>query len=114
MFNFGSAADQASIYFDRAIGVTGPLLPECPLDEMSIQDLRNAIAYCRIAYVKAEQEGMPKNVLDILLADYDMVFARLAKYDPDLKAAVMSGRHVYLGGYTTENVAKYRAMAGLA
>ena len=115
MFHFGSIEDQANLYWDGALGVQGPALPALPLDELSLEDTRNALAYARIACNAAEESGAPKEVYEELVARHDAVFAHLCSIDDDLKDRVL-GRKAgmkpfWLGGYDPANIQKYLDLA---
>jgi TRAP-type mannitol/chloroaromatic compound transport system substrate-binding protein len=113
MFEFGSTDQLKDLYSENALAVTGPALPDVPLDEMAKQDLRNALSYARIAYDTAEQQGASEGVLRALLEQYDEVFALLASVSESFRDIVRNGRHIYLGGYSSGNIAKYKGLAGV-
>lgn len=113
MFHFGDPAETAKIYWDRAVKIRGPKAPAKSIDEMSLNQLKNALVYCRAAHALAETELQPKEVLDVLVAQYDEVFEALASVDSTLRDAVKLNKHKYLGGYGKDNIAKYKAMVGL-
>lgn len=114
MFFFGSPEDQASLYWSAATSMPGPDVAEKPLDEMTIDELRTAIVYCRIAYMKAREDGVPSEALDILLNEYDEAFKALAKADDWFKGLILGtnpGIHHWLNGFTQENIKKYKDLA---
>jgi hypothetical protein len=113
MFQFGSTDQLRDLYSENALAVTGPLLPEVPLDEMSEQDLMNALAYARIAYTRAERDGMSQDVLQALLGQYDEAFAALASVSEKFRDIIRYNRHIYVGGYGEDNIKKYKKLAGL-
>jgi len=113
MFHFGSPEDTASIYWDKAVGVRGPKVPRRPVDEMSMNQLMNALVYARVAHSLAETDLQPRAVLDVLVAQYDEVFEALADVSPILKDCILENKHKYLGGYDKENIEKYRKLAGI-
>lgn len=116
MFSFGSPEDQATVYWEEALGKLGPLMPQAPLDELSMQDLRHALAYARMAYEAAIEDEAPIDTLDVLLERHDAVFEALAAVDDKFRDRVLGktfGKQpVWLGGYDPENIAKYKALAG--
>lgn len=116
MFYFGSVEDQATMYWEQALGQLGPLMPKAPLDELSMQDLRHALAYARMAYEAAETDGAPASTLNLLMERHDAVFEALAAVDDGFRDRVLGkafGKQpVWLGGYDPENIAKYKALAG--
>lgn len=113
MFDFGSPEDTASLFWGEALSRRGPSLPECPFDEMSLQDLRNAFAYLYMAIVTAKAQGVSEAVMDVLVAQYDEVFVHLAECSPEFREALLKNLHNYPTGWTPENVIKYRKLAGI-
>jgi len=113
MFQFGSTDQLRDLYSENALAVTGPLLPEVSLDEMSEQDLMNALAYARIAYTRAGRDGMSQDVLQALLGQYDEAFATLASVSEKFRDIIRHNRHIYVGGYGGDNIKKYKRLAGL-
>jgi TRAP-type mannitol/chloroaromatic compound transport system substrate-binding protein len=113
MFEFGSVDQLKDLYSENALAVTGPLLPDVPLDEMNVEDLMNALAYARIAHTRAEQEGASEQVLQALLEQYDEVFATLASVSEKFKDVVRNNQHIYVGGYREDNIKKYKELAGV-
>lgn len=114
MFNFGTAEDNANLFFEGALSKKGPSLPDVHLDEMSVQDLRNALAYARMAYEAALDAGAEYDTLDALLDRHDGVFEALAAVDDEFKGRVLGtvpGRVTWLGGYSEDNIAKYKLLA---
>lgn len=114
MFNFGTAEDNANLFLEGALSARGPLLPDVHADEMSVQDLRNALAYARMAYEAALEAGAGDDTLDVLLARHDAVFEALAAVDDTFKGRVLGtvpGRIIWLGGYSEDNIAKYKLLA---
>lgn len=113
MFNFGDAEATAQLFWENALSETGPAIPDAPYDEMMEQDLRNVFAYLYMAVLRAQHEGAADDVVEILLKQYDEVFQALADASEAFREAVRTHRHRYIGGYTKENVKKYRDMAGV-
>jgi len=113
MYFFGSIEDTVGLYWGDALNVQGPVLPDCHYDEMSVQDLRNALAYARIAYERALNDDAPEEALEVLMASHDAVFEALAAVDEGFRERALSARQNirYLGGYSQENIDKYRALA---
>lgn len=115
MFHFGSEEDQAAVYWQAALGKLGPKLPEAHLDDLSLGDIRHALAYARMAYEAALNDGAPSGTLDILLERHDALFGYLASVDDDFKGRVLGTRPgrkpVWLGGYDPDNIAKYQRLA---
>jgi TRAP-type mannitol/chloroaromatic compound transport system substrate-binding protein len=113
MFEFGSVEELKNLYSENALSDTGPALPDLPLDEMTEQDLKHALSYARMAYTNAELQGASEEVLQALLEQYDEAFALLADVSASFRDVVKFNRHVYVGGYSESNIAKYKALAGL-
>lgn len=114
MFFFGDPSDTAQLYWEQALSITGPLLPAVHYEEMdNEQDLKNCLTYLRIAAESAMREDAPDEVVDLLISSYDEVFAHMAKTVDSFYNAIKQNRHQYLGGYDTENVEKYRKLAGI-
>lgn len=113
MFFFGSHEDTARLYWDRAAASKGPAMPQGHYEEMKPKQLRIAITYARMAYSIAEQEQQPKEVMDILIEAYDLMFIAMVDADPSFVEMVKMNHHRYLGGHGKENVSKYRKLAGL-
>lgn len=114
MFFFGSPEDTAKLLWDGSVAETGPAIPDCHLDEMSEQDILNCLAYCRMAAERAlATESMDYAVLELLIDQFDQVFAIAVNRIDSFRANFVRGTHVYLGGYANENINKYRALANL-
>lgn len=113
MFYFGTPEDNARLLWESALSVPGPTLNEKALDEMTEAECKNALVYARIAYQMAETNESPKEVLDILLAEYDRIFEHTATISEDFKEFIRGHRHQWLGGYDPENIKKYKKLAGV-
>lgn len=101
------------MYWEEAGRVTGPVLPQAPLDEMTEQELRNVLTYQRIAIRTAWDDGAADEVVDVMVHEYDLTFEHLASVSDEFRDAVEKGRHRVLGGFTRENIDKYRKLANL-
>jgi hypothetical protein len=113
MFHFGSAEDNSEIYKAWALSLRGPAIPDCPLNEMEEKHVSYSLTYARLAYEKAKAEGSPTEVLDLLLRDHDAIFEHLASASDEFKDTVNQGAHIFVNGYSDENVEKYKTLAGL-
>lgn len=113
MFFFGDPKDTAKLFWENALKTRGPSLPDCPIDEMEEQDLRNAFTYLYMAARNAIREGVSPEVLEVLMEEYDKAFKALAEASDGFKEVVRSNRHVYIGGYAPENIKKYKGLAGV-
>ena len=113
MFYFGNPEETAQIYWEKALKMSGPRIADVPADEMTPKSLRSALIYARAAYSFAEIDLQPQSVLDVLMAQYDELFEIMAMVDDTLRRAIETKKHKYLGGYSRENIAKYKALAGV-
>lgn len=113
MFFFGDDESAAQLARESALASDGPAVSSSPMQDMTVEELMVAMTYARMACQSAINEGLPQGVFEILLAEYDQMFETLAKKSPAFVEVVRMNRHVYLGGYSDENVAKYRALAGV-
>ena len=113
MFYFGDPEETAQIYWEKAVAMSGPRFADVPADEMTPKSLRAALVYARCAYSFAEIDLQPQPVLDVLMAQYDELFEIMAMVDDTLKEAIKTKKHKYLGGYSKENISKYKELVGL-
>ena len=111
MFVFGDPQDVATVYYENALSMPGPLLEDLHPDEMTQEQLKVQVVYLRTAAEEAMQDEAGAEVIDILVEWYDTYLQALMDVSPNLRQVVLANRHQYLGGYTKENVAKYKAMA---
>ena len=111
MFYFGTPEDNARLAWENATSITGPVLPECHYDEMSEQELRNALTYCFIAVKDSLREELPEEAIAILIEQYDEVFQALAGVSQRFREAVEQGKVQFPVEYTRENVDKYKILA---
>jgi len=112
MFHFGSTEDQAQLYIESALGVKGPADDGKSQD---IQALRNRLAYRRIAYETAVNEGAPDEVVEKILESHDLTFAELAYHDEAFRNRVLNTNRIqWCGGYSPENISKYVSIASAA
>ncbi len=114
MFFFGSPEDTATMIWDGALAEKGPMLPDCHPEEMTEQELLNCLTYCRMAAERAmATKNMDPSVLELLVDQFDQVFAIVVNRVDKFRANFINGSHVYLGGYAEKNINKYRALANL-
>ena len=111
MFYFGTPEDNARLAWENATSTTGPVLPDCHYDEMSEQELRNALTYCFMAVRDSLQAGVPEDAIAILLDQYDEVFQALAGVSQSFREAVEGNRIQFPVKYTRKNVDKYKSLA---
>lgn len=114
MFDFGDPQDTAKLFWENAVRIQGPRVPDLPYDEMSEQDLRNVFTYLYISAQDALAEGASEEVVRILIDQYDEVFQALAEASESFRNVVRYNQHVYVGGYSKENIKKYKELAGVA
>ena len=78
MFTFGNPSETAQLFLDGIVAETlGPPLIKAPFDEMSEEELRNALAWANMAIRNAQAEGLGDEVIDMLVEWYDEVFQAL-------------------------------------
>jgi len=95
MFVFGDPISTAQLYLsDLTVNNTGPRLAQSPVDEMSEQELRHALVWLRMGIIKARQEGLGQEVLEVLVEWYDEVFIALASTSSELLSLLKKGLHV--------------------
>lgn len=114
MFHFGDPLEVAKIFWENAVRVQGPKVPDLPYDEMEEQDLRNIFTYLYMSVQAAFDQGASDEVMAILVAQYDEVFQALAEASEGFRNVVRYNQHVYVGGYSKENIKKYKQLAGVA
>ena len=112
MFNFGNPEDTAALFVQNRIGMIGPDVPECPLDEMSEQDIRNVMAYLYGAVGEGLREGLAEEVMAFLTEWYDAAFQALVEVSEDFVERIRSGAIIPPQGITHRH--KYLVLAGLA
>ena len=113
MFDFGSPLDTAKLSWEYALSAAGPEIPFAPYDELEEQDLRNVLAYLHIAIGDALHNGLSDEVVEILVNEYDGVFQLLAEGCDSFREMVRANKHFPATGNTSENVQKYKQLAGL-
>lgn len=113
MFYFGDPSVSAQIFLDNAQRVQGPTLPAVHYDEMSVEDVRNALTYIYLAYMDAEEGGASPEIIDILVQQYDEVFEHLAAICDEFREACRNSPGSYPGPKGRANLAKYRKLAGV-
>ena len=113
MFNFGRPEDTVELYWQNALNLQGPRIPDCHYDEMESQDLKNLFAYLYIVLEKAHRDGADEEVVRIVTECYDEVFQARADTDPAFRDAVKTHRHRFLPDFEEETLKKYKQMAGV-
>lgn len=117
MFFFGNNEAVADVYRDAAISYYTShghgKLDTCP-DEMSLYELKSLLVVFRMMHTQAARDGAEQGVIDIITQWYDQVFAMICEVDDCLKLAILDEAHFWLNGSESNNVNKYRIMAGLS
>lgn len=113
MFIFGDARQLADSYVDSAVAGDGPDIPDVPFEELSKEDQLVAFTYIYSAYKAALIDEIDSDAIATLMKDYDDMFMKLVKAQPDFAERVGQNRHRFLPDYTAGTVNKYRMMAGL-
>ena len=111
---FGDASTTAQIYLDQMASV-GPAI-EAGLDrieELEPQQAKDLLAKLYCVCARAHREGVSEDVWAVLVEKYDKAFVHVLTVDNDLQDALFLNKHQYLGGQTTENVVKYKRLAGI-
>lgn len=113
MFFFGDQESLFELYISKAETSGGPGIPRGPLDELSLKELSLCAIYLRIAYKMAKNEDAERSVIDEIVAEYDQVFRFRARNDGKFYKRVALGQMDWLGGYSEENITKYKILAGM-
>ncbi len=111
---FGDASTTAQIYLDQMTGL-GPKVEADleQIEELEPQQAKDLLAKLYCVCARAHREGVSEDVWDVLVEKYDKAFAHVLTVDDDLRDALFLNKHQYLGGQTTENVVKYKRLAGI-
>ena len=112
MFNFGNPEDTAALYVQTRMAMVGPDVPECHLDEMEEQDIRNVMAYLYGALGEGIREGLDAQVIQVITEWYDAAFTALAEVSEDFVERIAAGAIIPPQGVTHRH--KYLVLAGLA
>ena len=81
MFFVGDLSLAVESYQQRARNES-PVVPDDPIDEMPLEDLRWALVVARIAYDLAIAEGASQALLELLEKPYEDLFRRVCRLDP--------------------------------
>ena len=109
MFFFGTPEENAALLYYDAKQATGPFVPDVHVDEMTDKEITNACVYTRMAYRKAEEDGAPQEVLDVLIEWYDELFCLVAQTNAEFRAIFRRGGHQLLV-QSVEAELKYRKL----
>ena len=113
MFDFGKPEDTADLICLSVLQESGPGLPDLHWEEMDLDDLEKAFAYMYVAVSQAIASRSSRDVIDLLIAQYDEMFEHLAASSEDFREAVRSNRHQLVTGVSDESFLKYHKLAGL-
>jgi len=91
MFQFGDPWQVASLYWDSLWYYSGPRIPQEPLLEQSLEQVKVTLVYARMAYQFALKDLAGLETLEILLAIHDAAFIRFGQLDPDFKERIKKG-----------------------
>ena len=92
MFNFGSPEQLYALFVENAAAdPSGPGIPDLPVDEMSEEQLQQAMAYSHMAWNMARKQGADDEVLAIAKAYFDEVWTALIDADDEFRARFNSG-----------------------
>ena len=92
MFNFGDVASQLQMLRDavRTVELEGCEVPDCPVDEMSHQELMNANAFAWLVVDQALEQGYTDEVIEEALIDYKAIFKALVDTDEGFRQRVLN------------------------
>lgn len=111
---FGSVDNAVGLCWDAALSASRMAPGDFHPDELTPKQAKVYFVIARMAYKYAKAYDMPQEVLDAIVEQYDELFVLALQCDNDLETALIRHTHKYLGGYSSENILKYRRLAGLA
>ena len=91
MFVFGTPEDQAATYWD-AVRQMGPGVPEHPLEEMTVEELRSTQVLAGMAWKNAKIEGATQEVLDMLSYECWLIAFWQITHDDQARALAAEGK----------------------
>ena len=108
MFVFGTPEDQAATYWD-AVRQMGPGIPECPLEEMTLEGLRATQILAGMAWKNAKAAGATEEVLDLLSYECWLVAYWQITHDDQVRALAAEGKFNPRGVRTSQmtNLARH-------
>ena len=109
MFLFGDAGDAARTYLEYVMVDDQRRFSDAPADELSLEELQNALVWLNIAIAQSRREEVDKSIYDTLLDWYDEVFKADAAVSDRLLKAIKKGYHVPPTG--RRDLPKYVAIA---
>ena len=110
MFDFGDPNAIAQLYLDVAKG-QAQFDPKADLMEVSIDDLKQHLVITRLAYKESKRGYGAHKASEILLSMHDDAFQTLCRRSSAFRGVVLNDKHVYVGGYTKQQVSKYKGIA---
>lgn len=81
MFNFGSPEQTYQLFAEQALAVSGPDVAGCPVDEMSSEELKVALTYSLMAYMRAKKQTGDEGVLAVAKSYFDEVWTTMIDTD---------------------------------
>ena len=99
------------MYWDSSLGLDGPGLEALPMDELTLDQLRDAMSYARMTCERALEDQAPAEVMEILTERHDEVYSALAAVDERFQKNIADNRIQWWGGYDPSNVRKYKKLA---
>lgn len=87
MFNFGSPEQLYATFVDNCeADPSGPGIPKLPVDEMSHEQLQQAVAYSFMAWNMARKQQADEDVLALAKSYFDEAWVELIDTDDDFRA----------------------------
>ena len=109
MFLFGETGDTARLYLESIIGSDPRSFPDAPVDELSLQELENALVWLNIAVSQSVKTLDDASVRETLIEWYDEVFEAHTSASDKLLKAIKDNRHLPPTG--RRDLPKYVAIA---
>lgn len=113
MFQFGDPWEVADLYWSSLWYHSGPRIPQKPLLEQSLEQVKITLVYSRMAYQFALKDLAGPETLEILLAIHDAAFIRFGQIDPDFKERIRKGMVTPVcAEHTMDCIEHYYKLAG--
>ena len=110
MFVFGTAEDTARSLCE-SVSKAAHGLADKPVDEMSVQEMKQSLVLFSLAAQKAREVGSSEESMYLIIDWYDDVLRELVAVDEGMRKHVLSKRFPYPRKRSPENLAYYRAIA---
>ena len=95
MFNIGDPEQIYATFVDYCSGdPDGPGIPDMPVDEMSAEDLRSAVAYSLMAWAMARREEAGEEVMEIAKGYFDAAWMALIEADDDFRQRFIENKRI--------------------